>query len=372
MKLKIWAACAVLALSACSDNGGTADADRSSTANSEAGGEAVERRKERNPEQLAFHPFYDQQGMKTVEMPFPASWKVARERGQGQPSITGPRGLRAFDFPAQNFMYTNDPQMQQIYYQSGQQLRPMPGVDGLIEQDIAPWAAQQGFRLVNKFDIPEVTRVDQWYHQQLFQAVPTRMEHAVFGTEWEQEDGDKFFLLTHLAVGSGNALQTWFHYSTGLQADADYYEAAKQQLIFGLANARYNPQQIQAYNQREAQKAGQSWAAHNQRMRNNQANFEATQRAIVGAGEAVNDSIMQGWRDRNAIQDGGHDAFVDSLLDRQNLVDPSTGQTWKVDSGANNYWMNQDGEYIGTDDHFYNPNTDPTLNSQNWQHLEEN
>ena len=372
MKLKILLGCAVLVISGCGQDDGEYGSGNGYEQVEANQASATVGQRPGGGQQLALHPFHDpQSGMTSVEMPFPADWRVARNRAQGQPTITGPRGLKIFDFPAQNFLYTNDPQMQQIYYQSGQQLRAMPGVDGLLEQDIRPWAEQQGLRFLKKFEIPEVARVDQWYHQQLFQAVPTQVEHAVFGTEWEATSGDKFFLLTHLTVGSGNDLQTWFHYSTGLQAENGYYEAAKKHLIYGLANARYNPQQIQAYNQREAQKAGQSWAAHSQRMRNNQASFEATQRAIVGANNAVNDSIMQGWRDRNTIQDRGHDAYIDSVRDQSTMYDPSTGQAWEVESGANNYWMNSDGEYFTTDDYNYNPNIDPALNDQYWQQLQD-
>jgi len=370
-------ACLTIALTACGDDYAAGDemvhdeereyeaptADPQSGAAAPAGPGQAE---------LVLHPFRDQQsGMLMVEMPFPASWRVAQNRGQGEPSITGPNELKIFDFPAQNFIYTDDPQMQQVYYQSGQPVRPMPGIDALIRQDVEPWAAQQGLRFVRRFNIPEVARVDQWYHEQLYQAVPTRSEHAVIGSDWETANGDKFFLLMHLVVGTGGGLQTWFYYSRGLQAETAYYETAKKHLIFGLANARYNPQYIQAYNQREAQKAGQSWAAHNQRMRNNQASFEASQRAIVGANDAVNDSIMQGWRDRNAIQESGHDQYIDSVRDKNTMVDPSTGQAWEVDSGANEYWINPDGEYLPTDDYNYNPNIDPAVDDQDWQRLEE-
>ncbi|MEM8943365.1 MAG: hypothetical protein AAGC91_14535, partial [Pseudomonadota bacterium] len=105
--------------------------------------------------------------------------------------------------------------------------------------------------------------------------------------------------------------------------------------------------------------------------RSNQANFEATQRAIVGANEAVNNSIMQGWRDRNAMQDRVQEQFTDALRDQSTMVNPSTGEAWKVDAGANNYWINSDGEYLPSNDYNYNPNLDSNLNQQNWEQLEE-
>lgn len=63
--------------------------------------------------------------------------------------------------------------------------------------------------------------------------------------------------------------------------------------------------------------------------------------------------------------------WSDKMQERTNAVDPSTGQKYKVAAGANNYWMNSDGEYISTDKQGYNPNLDDNMNSQRWQELQE-
>ena len=321
---------------------------------------------------LVMHDFHDpQSGMVTVQMPFPGDWQVNRQRAPQEPSVTGPDGLKIYDFAGQSFVFSRDPYMQQVYSQNGQRMRAMPGVEALLREDIVPWAGQQGLKLVRHFEVPEVAQVSRWYQSQLYQVAPTQQQHVAIGSEWADSDGKLAFLLIKLMVSEGAGLQTWFYTTTGLEADAGYYEAAKRQLLFGLANARYNPQHIQAYNQREAQKSQQSWAAHNQRMQQNQASFQATQRAITSANDAVSNSIMQGWRDRNAMQDQGHQASVNGILEQNVMVDPGTGQQWQVDAGANNYWINQDGEYFTTDDYNYNPNIDPTVNAYEWQQLEE-
>ena len=48
---------------------------------------------------------------------------------------------------------------------------------------------------------------------------------------------------------------------------------------------------------------------------------------------------MKGWHDRNAASD--------------------------------QYWKNDQGEYIKSDDKFYNPNRDPSVNNQDWAEMEE-
>lgn len=61
---------------------------------------------------------------------------------------------------------------------------------------------------------------------------------------------------------------------------------------------------------------------------------------------------------------------IDSIYERTNVLD-SSGQQYKVQAGSNNYWMNSDGEYIGTQYQDYNPNLDDAMNAQRWQQLHE-
>ncbi len=320
-------------------------------------------------EKLVMHPFHNAQGTLLVELPFPSTWKVNSSRKQGEPTIVGPQGIKIIDFPPQNFMYLRDPRLQQTYRAAGQQMRAMPGIEQLLQQDMAPWCEKQGLKYVRHYEIPEVTRIDQWYNEQLFHAVPAQMQIAAIGTEWVTAKGDPYFILMHLVVGNSADMQTWYYHCTGLQAAPAHFETAKNQLVFGLANARYNLQQIAAYNQMEAQKAGQSWAAHNERMARNQAAFEASQRAFVNRSTAAHDALMSNWRERNAASDRSHERFVDTITERTKVVNPSSGQQYKVDSGYNHYWMNADGKYLSTDRPDYDPNLDQSINNQNWQQL---
>ena len=315
------------------------------------------------------HAFRDAQGAVVVEMPFPSTWEVMSKHKQGEPTIVGPNGIKVIDFPLKFFIYTSDPRMQQSYRAAGQQLRPMPGVEQIIQQDFVPWAGGQGLKFVRQYEIPEITKVDRWYNDQLFKAMPTRMQIQTIGSEWETAKGDRYFIVMHLASGDGGTMQNWSYYSTGIQAEKSHFDTAKKQLIFALANARYNLQQILAYNQTEAQKAGQSWAAHNQRMAQNQANFEASQRAFVNRSTAAHDSLMNNWREQNAASDKRQEQFVDTITERTKVVDPSSGQLYKVESGYNHYWMNADGKYLSSDKQDYDPNLDKALNNQKWQEL---
>jgi hypothetical protein len=316
-------------------------------------------------------PFRDADGAVFAELPFPPGWKQVSNPRPGEPSIAGPDGIEVTNFAATSFLFTMDPQLRQIYAQGGQTLRAMPGIDALVEQDLIPWAEQKGYRFVRSYEIAEVSEVDQWYSDQLFKAVPSQTRNTAIGTDWESAAGEPYFLLTHLMVNDSAQLQAWSYWSTGLAADPEVFARAKQQLVFALSHARFELEPIAAYHRREAEKAGASWAAHNQRMAESWASFEANQRAFRNKSQAAHDALMEDWRARNAASDKAHERFVDTITERTKVVNPNTGQLYKVESGSSAYWMNGDGEYIGTELPNYDPNLDETMNEKRWEELQE-
>jgi hypothetical protein len=63
--------------------------------------------------------------------------------------------------------------------------------------------------------------------------------------------------------------------------------------------------------------------------------------------------------------------FIDGIYEQTNVQNPETGQSYKVTAGANQYWMNNNGEYISTKLNDYNPNLDDNMNEVKWQQLKE-
>lgn len=321
-------------------------------------------------EKLVMQPFRDNKGEVMVELPLPSTWKIAASPKRGEPAILGPNDVKVIDFPGQNFLFVRDPQLQRSYLQAGQRMRPMPTIEALIQEDFVPWAAGQGLTLVKHYELKEISRIDQWYNDQLYKAVPMQNEATAFGIDWKHtESGHQFFMILHLLKSESAQSQMWSYYSSGLQAGKDHFETARKQLIFALANARYNLVQIANYNRSEAEKAGKSWAEHNRRMAQNQAAFEASQRDFVNRSTAAHDALMSAWRERNAASDKAQERFIDTITERENVVNPATGARYKVESGRNQYWMNRDGKYISVDDPAYDPNLDKALNHHNWDEL---
>jgi hypothetical protein len=110
-------------------------------------------------------------------------------------------------------------------------------------------------------------------------------------------------------------------------------------------------------------------AAFQNRMRDNQRNFEARQRAITGTNEAINRMSMEGYRNRNAMIYRGQDATINAIHEENTVQNPFDGTSYQVESGAEQYWMNANGEYIPSNDVLYDPNTDPDINQSEWQRV---
>ena len=324
---------------------------------------------EGNWQKLVMKQFKDNNGQLLCEMPFPASWNVGGNSRQGEPNITGPNGVKVADYPLQSFTYPVDQYTQQLYYQSGQKVRSFPGVEQLIEQDLKPTCAQQGLQFVRYQEYPEVAKVDQWYSDQLFKAMPTQTITKAIGSEWKMSDGTPVFVLMRVNISESSNMQNWYYMTSVLKADKGYFAQAVKQLIFSIASTRYALGPIQQYNQQEAQRVGQSWAAFNQRMAQNQAAFEAQQRAHINKSNAINDAIMSGYNNRMASMDKNQEMFVDAMREETKVQNTATGNAYKVESHYNNYWMNSNGEYISTNQSTYNPNLDENMNNQKWEEL---
>jgi len=319
-------------------------------------------------QKLDMRTIRDNRGRIVSEAPYPGGWELKSTVRQDEPSITGPNGVRVSDQPLSAYVYVSDPYQQQLYAQTGQPVRQWPGADQLIRQDFAPALSQQGWILKEWYEVPEVSRIDQWYSDQLYKAVPMQSKSIAIGSEWQSSDGNRAFMITHAQVSNSATMQNWSHFSSVLKADEPHFDAARKQYIFSLANTRYAIEPIAEYNQMEAQKAGQSWAAFNARMARNQAAFEAQQRDFVNRSNAINESIMSGWNERSAAGDRQQAQFIDGIREEENSYS-SSGQQYKTSIHYNNYWLSTDGQYIITNQNDYNPNQDDNLDTQDWEKL---
>lgn len=279
-------------------------------------------------------------------IPIPKDWKI-----EGN-SIVGPNGIKTADYP------TN-------YYSFDQ--RMAISLEEVVRQDLAYIIEQAGGKILGTFVIPELENYDRAYSDLLWKFGNPQNEFHVLGVDCESPDGNRSLLILRQLISRSPYGSNWVYYINGMDANASAYEEAKNDYIFALSHVQPNMEQIQSYNQKEIAKSNASWAAHSARMASNQAAFNARNQAWMESSNAISDMSMQGWRSRNAMNDAGHASSVNSINEQQTIIDPSTGQSMNVDAGSNRYFTNGNNEYIRTDDYFYNPNMDNSVNNYEWK-----
>ncbi|MGB5348038.1 MAG: hypothetical protein WBN10_00465 [Polyangiales bacterium] len=306
-----------------------------------------------------------------ARVPLPGAWKLDTEHAPGEPSVVGPDGIRGYDTPFKTFSFPLNALSRQVFRQNKQKKRRFRSMEKVIEEDFVPEEKKQGRHLIRTYEVPELAKYDERYSSQLYEYLPSRKRFMAVATEWEDQNGEPSLILIRLRVSEGQGTQFWSYFSQRLEASRSAYEQAKQDLMYAVLNTEHNLAFIAASNQKEKEKSEAFWRQHRRRLNAQQRNFEAQQRAVVDANNATNDAIMKGWRDRNAASDRMHDKTIDSIRGEQSMRDKNTGQTYKVESGSDQYWKNDQGEYIKSDDKFYNPNRDPNLNKHDWNEMEE-
>ncbi len=250
------------------------------------------------------------------------------------------------------------------------QQRQINSVDQIIQQDLLPKLQQSGLRLDRIIDLPSIAQNNQKMFAQYWKAMPSQETHQVKGIEMtEPNKNEKGLIIVHLTISRSQYGSFSNYYSNVLVSDPRSYENDKKIVINALSTMQMDRQAIAAHNQREQQKSNASWSAHNQRMRQNQANFDSWQKTQQTYSD-ISDINHEGWKRRNAISDAGHDKTINGIWERDAAVNPYSGQQMNVESGYKYYYMNANGQYFGTNDEFYNPERDPRVNHQQWRRVQ--
>jgi hypothetical protein len=83
-----------------------------------------------------------------------------------------------------------------------------------------------------------------------------------------------------------------------------------------------------------------------------QAEITAEQSAIIAdMGDAVSESISEGYWGRQGVLDALSERRSDATLEVEPVADPLTGEPIEVESGSNYYWVDPRGTIVGTDVH---------------------
>ncbi len=257
-----------------------------------------------------------------------------------------------------------------MYQQSGMQVQFPKTIDQVIKEGFMEYANKINRKLVGKYPLPQIAAWDKQFDDQLYKSMPSQKSFNVMGLEWRDPDGTSFLTVLHHFVSYDQYGGYWgINYSI-LETSEKDFEQAKNIYLNGLLNQQINPQWLQAVNQQDMQLAQQSNAGHPQRMADIKA-FGDRNTANHNSRMAAMDQNMNTWRANQASGDRNQEQFIDYINGNTNVSNPNTGQTYKVEDGANQYWMNNNGEYIKSDNSLYDPNLDQNINKQTWTEYEE-
>ena len=308
-----------------------------------------------------------QTGMVMSSIPLPSTWK---NQSQGDYTYIGPNGIKIYKERASMYMFNNDQQMNNMSEQSGMPIQFPKSVEQVINESFLPYNNKINRKLVKKYPIPQLASWDKQFDNQLYKSMPSQKTFTVMGLEWRDPDGKSFLTVLHHFVSYDNFGGYWGVIYTVLEAPENGFAKAKRQYINGLLNQKTNPQWIQASNQRDMQAAQQSNANHQANMANIKASGDRST-ANHNARMAAMDQDMETWKSNQASDDRNHNRTIDNIRGNTNVTDPNTGKTYKVETGADQYWINDQGEYIKSDNSLYNPNQDQNINNKNWTEYEE-
>lgn len=309
-----------------------------------------------NKRDIKYHTIMDPQfGIPVGAMPIPTAWRESNNTKENL-LLEGPNGLKIYKAMS-NYSQLN---------------APIKSIDRFIHEDIKQLASAEGYRFVKQYPLAQMVQFDKRFDSYLFQATPVQKHYQCIATEWENQEGIlsliivRYYVAQYQIGGSG-----WGVTVNCLEAPKNSFETNKKAFINGLLNFQINPQWVQANNQYWSQKAQLSAAGHKQRMAAIES-FGKNNTAAHNSRMASSDAQYNNWRNEQLSSDARQSNYVNGIWERKNMTDPNTGQQYQVDGYDNTVWMNQDNEYIGTDNTLYNPNIDNNVNNQNWIELDNN
>lgn len=331
------------------------------------------------------HYFVDgKTGLVVFEKDYPSDWDILSQPTYNLDNdfptflylMQNKNGMKAYNSPIYQYVAFQNPQYAQMMRAYGvNNERPLISPLAFIENEIKPNMERQGFKFLSQREFPEVMA---YLEEQKKILGIQNVEFIAFSTEWVNDRNIKALVTFNQlvlnydsALTGGEPMKIWSYQMGYFFAPANNYEKDLKIAIKADLNRTDSPNwqkyQSQVNNYRQQQRN----VEHQNRMHNSQVQFDQHQRLMkdrYAANDANHARFMDNLRGTNAgsgySSDASHNNFIDMIREEQNVS--LNGKTFKVNAGADHYWMNSDGEYIPSNDQFYNPNRDPIYDSQEW------
>ncbi|UZR96614.1 hypothetical protein [Chondrinema litorale] len=288
-----------------------------------------------------------QTGMISTYVPFPASWQ------QTDKGFRTPDGSTTESFKIDTYNQTPN---------------WLSSVQAVLEQRIYPLLNQIGARVTNTYRVQEIVEGDRQRDKLYWKSVQGQYSFDAIAIEADYQ-GKKTIAVIHFTLIQSQIGNASVCYGDQLTTEPQNFERDKKIFLNGLANMQMNPQWVAMQNQKDQQRTQTAWNAHNNKMRENQNHFNTMNQIHNDTYNTLNNISMETYRNNSNASDRMQDMTVNGIWEQQNMQNPYSGQTIKVESGYKYYYINSNNQYIGTNDAFYNPNTDPNMNNVEWKKM---
>ncbi len=302
-------------------------------------------------------------GVVMMQLPMPSGWKFV-PKNPDQLYISGP-GVSIYSYSVGSFVWGKTQFANQSARQQNmrQVVEPM-SLEQYLARQIVPTMQDNGYRLANSEELPRIESFLELFSMSMPQLGGIRRYEAI-GTEWENQDGARLFKLLVLTLIDRHELVIWDVRAGDVYTSETDFNFARDSYICSYAETKINADwQIQK-NEELIREIRRNAAMSNQRMAQSAVAHAQRMKAIAVRGETAKsigdtysdilDINQSGYLKRSDMISAGQGKFTDYSAGNTLIHSPETGERFKVESGNNYYWINNQGEYFGTD----NPNLDP-------------
>ncbi len=310
-------------------------------------------------------------GRITSYTPLPTSWRIVTA-ANGAQGYEGPNGIRVSSMPTEVYYFNVDPYVAQM---AGQAVaNPIP-LQTIFQQNIVPAIQQQGGKLIKQYPLQKIAQRSQ----QLMQGALNRSRiesYDILASEWQQPNGSKSLILISQVIMHSQGGSSWSFGITELEAPAQSFEGAKETYLFAQANwevdrntAMAHAADLNRMDRESEQRIADSRAAHNAKMRNNEAAFQESQRRHNSTYSDISDMSMQGYWSRSEMQDRMRNKENNMIHEEYTMTNPWDNRSMQIQSGYQNYYINANGDVIGSNDANFNPNINSQYNHTEWKKM---
>ncbi len=328
------------------------------------------------------HHFRDAHtGMIVKSQKFPADWQVVSRASYNYDKaipafsyqIQGSGGLKAFNSLHEAYTFNEFPENNQMMAAYGIKIKRVPAINELMQQEFAPKIKSLGFSYLGQ---EQATDMEQILNEKIRTQGLNNVEFKILSTKWANGQGQQALVnlvlmqIHNSMPGMGRSI-IWTYGVDYLIAGPEQLQTAYEAMKIALRSEVENPQWLQYKNNLTIQRQRESNQAHQQRMKTQQDQFQSHQQYMKGVyadSDARHNQYMNNLRGTNG-SDAGHQNYINMIRDEETVYD-ANGQSYQVDGYAKQYWTDSDGNYIKSDDLFYNPNGDINLNNKEWNSME--